>query len=83
MGPEKMMSSGLWIIPMTICLVFMILMMFNRLKGGIRPGMFMQSNRQSNTNSSPESPLDIINKRYARGEISKSEYDNLKRDLSY
>ena len=29
-----------------------------------------------------ETPLDIIKERYARGEITKDEYDRMKRDLS-
>ncbi len=28
-----------------------------------------------------ESPLDLLNKRYAQGEISKQEYDLVKKDL--
>jgi putative membrane protein len=30
-----------------------------------------------------ETPLDILKKRYARGEIDKEEFDRLKRDLDY
>jgi putative membrane protein len=32
--------------------------------------------------SSRETPLETLNKRYAKGEISKEEYDQMKRDLS-
>lgn len=34
-----------------------------------------------NDNSATESPMDILKKRYARGEISKQQYDELKKDL--
>jgi putative membrane protein len=30
---------------------------------------------------SDESPLDVLNKRYASGEISREEYEEMKRDL--
>jgi putative membrane protein len=33
-------------------------------------------------NDSPESPLDILERRYARGEISKAEYEQMRRNLS-
>jgi putative membrane protein len=29
-----------------------------------------------------ETPLDILNKRYAQGELSKEEYEQMKRDLA-
>jgi len=29
-----------------------------------------------------ETPLDILKKRYAKGEITKEDYDRMKRDLS-
>lgn len=32
--------------------------------------------------SARETPLEILNKRYAKGEITKEEYDRLRRDLS-
>ena len=40
-----------------------------------------QFNRQS-SESSRETPLEILKKRYARGEISKEEYENVRRDLT-
>jgi putative membrane protein len=33
------------------------------------------------TDSSGETPLDILKKRYARGEITKEQYEQMKKDL--
>ena len=39
--------------------------------------------RSGRTHGEPaETPLDIIRKRYARGEITKEQYDRLKSDLA-
>ncbi len=34
------------------------------------------------TGTAPQSPLDILNERYARGEIDQEEFERRKRDLS-
>lgn len=40
-----------------------------------------RSNKRISTSLKNDTPLDILKKRYASGEISKEEYDKIKRDL--
>jgi len=37
--------------------------------------------QQSSSHSRPESAMDILKKRYAKGEISKEEFEEKKRDI--
>jgi len=41
-----------------------------------------QQNRSGTTPSDQPSPREILDKRYARGEISREEYENIKSDLN-
>jgi len=38
--------------------------------------------RESSTTQAEKTPLDIVQERYARGEITKDEYEEMRRDLS-
>lgn len=52
-----------------IAIVVLILALARRDRGGAGGGR------------EPETPLEILKKRYARGEISKEEFQNMKKDL--
>ena len=42
---------------------------------------FVRHSRRHERGHGEESPLDILRKRYARGEISKEEFDMMKKDI--
>lgn len=50
-----------------IVIVVLVLTVFRR--GGVTPGR------------APDSPMDILKKRYARGEISREEFQSMKKDI--
>ena len=54
----------------------LIVWLVSSLVSGRRAG-----NPPASTTPPPESTLDILQKRYARGEITKAEYEELRRDL--
>ncbi|MFQ5946481.1 MAG: SHOCT domain-containing protein [Anaerolineae bacterium] len=83
--PGDMMSSGAWIIFPIIGLVMMGIFMFMRMgRGGFRTPFGdsrgdYRERRESEGES--ETPLEILRKRYAKGEITREEFDEMKRDL--
>ena len=84
MGPEHTMWwpwAGMWIFPLIMCAVFIGIVMWFVWRGGCRsprcgPGRGHSEARES------DSALNILNKRYAKGEISKEEYEQMKHDIS-
>lgn len=71
MFPDHMWFAGVWFFSIFF-LVILIFAGFFLLRGG-RFGSFK---------SESETPLDILKKRYANGEISKEEFDRMKQDIS-
>ena len=58
-----------------MCLLILILI-------GVMIYFVVQSSRSKGSGGSPpETPLDILKKRYAKGEITKEEFDKIKQDL--
>lgn len=79
MNLEGFNCQGMWFIPLIIC--FIIFILFSH-KKGFAPFSFL-SKENSGNRESEESSLETLNKRYARGEITKSEYEDIKRDIEY
>ena len=73
MTPEYWMGHGfgfMWIFPLLFLAVFVFFM---------RGNMFGQNNSQNTTN---ETPREILDKRFAKGEINKEEYEDMKKTLN-
>lgn len=85
--PGGFMLSGAWIIFPIIGIVIMagfMFVMMNRGGGGFWPRSDDRGHSPRRDHHEPaesETPLSILKKRYAKGEISKEEYDEMKAEL--
>lgn len=65
---------GFWIFPL-LCLALMVIMMI----AGSR--MCFRVERRGQSHNASETPQQILERRYASGEIVKEQYDEVRRDL--
>ena len=78
---EGFEPGKMWFIPilfMAICLIMFLV--FRR--GGMGPFSSNRTNHFDKPANGNSSAIDILNSRYAKGEISKEEYDRMKKDIS-
>ena len=61
------MGWGMWFIPLLIILLIYFL---------------IKNNSQTKDGQSAESPMEILKKRYAKGEITKEQFEEMKKDIS-
>ena len=81
MGPEYFWMSGMWIFPIIMLVVMLVVVYLIFGRSNFRPPWLDQGQHHRNTEHI-ESAIDILKKRYANGEISKEEFDQIKNDLS-
>lgn len=74
MNPNDWWGHGfgfMWIVPMLFFVVFLFFMR----------GIFRQGSRGGNNGTRRESAREILDKRFAKGEIEKEEYEEMKKAI--
>lgn len=85
MGPEYFWWGGWWIFPivmplvMVVVLVTVLYFVFGR--GGFRPPWWSDSDGPSSHPKDSETAMEVLKKRYAKGEITREEFEQVKKDL--
>jgi len=72
--------GGMWIFPLAMfgVVLFVIYSIFGK---GLQKPVWMNPNSSSGGMTELESPVEILKRRYARGEITKNEFEQMKMDL--
>jgi len=66
-NPYWGMGWGMWFIPLLVILVIYLL---------------IKNNSQTKSEQGTETPMEILKKRYAKGEITKEQFEEMKKDIS-
>lgn len=86
MGPEFFGCGGWWVFPMSmpivmiLVLVVVLYLVFGHF-GGRPPQGPPESERSSRPQQQSETAVDILMKRYARGELTREEFEQMQQDL--
>lgn len=82
MWSENFWGSGMWVFPiiMMLIMLFVVSRIFGR-GGGFKPPWSQDSNRHQIESTDSGTALDILKTRYAKGEITKDEFEQMKKDL--
>lgn len=81
MMPWMFWGGGMWIFPVIglVVFLFVIYFLFTRVFSG--GGPFCGWGGQGGGTQGPQSPLEILKTRYAKGEINREEFERMKKDI--
>ena len=80
MGHEHFGEAGMWIIPVLGCIILMVVCFFFFMRGGFGSSWGCCGDRSNQGDSADsESALDILKKRYTRGEITQEDFERMKK----
>ena len=81
MGPWLSWGGGMWIFPLIgiAILLFAVYFAFTRGFGG---GPICGGGDRGGGNAGQQSPMDVLKMRYAWGEITREEFERMKKDIS-
>ena len=82
MGPGMFWGGGMWIFPLIGLVIFLFIIYFVFTRGFGGGGPFCGWGGQDSGSSGSQSPMDILKMRYAKGEISREEFERMKKDIS-
>lgn len=80
MWPMHFGMGGMWIFP-TIMLIVVLFFLSSYFGRGEFRSLWYDSHKHQESNKDSESALEILKKRYAKGEINKEEFKRMKDDL--
>jgi len=80
MWTDHFWMGGMWIFPL-IMIIIMLVIVFMIFGRGNFSAPWYRYDRNYDLGKHKETPLEILKKRYANGEISKEEYDKIKKDI--
>lgn len=77
MGPGLFFMGGIWIFPLTMIIIALVVV--SSIFG--RRGSSWRDFNEPSDQSKRQLALEILKERYARGEITREEFEQMKRDI--